>query len=49
MRSLVFEGNIWIVYEELREKDKRFHKALCKILKEILRGGRAWHWQCLNH
>lgn len=38
MRSLVFEGNTWIVYEELREKDKKLHKALCKIFKEMLRG-----------
>lgn len=38
MRSLVFEGNTWIVYEELRDKDKKLHKALCKILKEMLRG-----------
>lgn len=36
MRSLVFEGKTWIVYEQLREKDKKLHKALCKILKEIL-------------
>jgi len=38
MRSLVFEGNTWAVYEELRRLDKRLHKALCKILKEMLRG-----------
>ena len=37
MRSLVFEGNTWSVYEELRQKDKRLHKALCKLLKEMLR------------
>jgi toxin YoeB len=37
MRSLVFEGNTWAVYEELREKDKLLHKALCKLLKEMLR------------
>lgn len=37
MRSLVFEGNTWAVYEELREKDKVLHKALCKLLKEMLR------------
>jgi len=37
MRSLVFEGNTWAVYEELRQKDKRLHKALCKLLKEMLR------------
>ncbi len=38
MRSLVFEGNTWAAYEELRLKDKRLHKTLCAILKEMLRG-----------
>lgn len=37
MRSLVFEGNTWRTYEALREKDKVLHKALCKLLKEMLR------------
>lgn len=37
MRSLVFEGNTWSIYEELREKDKKLHKNLCKLLKEMLR------------
>ncbi len=37
MRSLVFEGNTWAIYEELRIKDKNLHAALCKILKEMLR------------
>lgn len=37
MRSLVFEGKTWEDYETLREKDKKLHKALCKILKEMLR------------
>ncbi len=37
MRSLVFEGRTWETYEELREKDKKLHKALCKLLKEMLR------------
>jgi toxin YoeB len=37
MRSLVFEGNTWAIYEELRIKDKNLHIALCKILKEMLR------------
>ena len=36
MRSLVFEGNTWAVYEELRQKDRRLHKTLCKLLKEML-------------
>lgn len=38
MRSLVFEGNTWAVYENLRERDKNLHKALRNILKEMLRG-----------
>ena len=37
MRSLVFEGNTWATYEELRQKDKKLHKALCRLLKEMLR------------
>jgi toxin YoeB len=38
MRSLVFEGNTWAIYERLREEDKKLHTALCKVLKEVLRG-----------
>lgn len=37
MRSLIFEGKTWLIYEQLREKDKKLHKVLCKILKEMLR------------
>ena len=37
MRSLVFEGNTWIIYEELRLKDKNLHSTLCKIMKDMLR------------
>ncbi len=37
MRSLIFEGKTWLTYEQLREKDKKLHKALCKILKDMLR------------
>lgn len=37
MISMVFEGNTWSTYEELRQKDKKLHKALCKLLKEMLR------------
>ena len=39
MRSLIFEGETWAVYEELRDKDKKLHKALCKLLKEMLSSG----------
>jgi len=38
MRSLVFEGKTWEQYEALREKDKRLHANLRKLLKEMLRG-----------
>ncbi len=41
MRSLVFEGRTWDAYEGLRVRDKRLHKALCSILKEMLRGDPA--------
>ncbi|PHS22987.1 MAG: Txe/YoeB family addiction module toxin [Methylophaga sp.] len=37
MRSLVFEGNTWAAYEELRLKDKKLHKVFCRLLKEMLR------------
>ena len=37
MRTLIFEGKTWEIYEELRQKDKALHKNLCKILKEIFR------------
>ncbi len=37
MRSLVFEGDTWAVYETLRLKDKKLHQSLCKVLKEMLR------------
>ena len=41
MRSLVFEGNTWARYEQLRANDKRLHLALCRQLKEMLRGDPA--------
>jgi len=37
MKSLVFEGNTWEAYEQMRGTDKRLHKALCKLHKEMLR------------
>ncbi|MDO8863974.1 Txe/YoeB family addiction module toxin [Haliea sp. E1-2-M8] len=37
MRSLVFEGDTWEAYEAMRERDKQLHKALRKLLKEMLR------------
>lgn len=41
MRSLIFEGKTWLIYEKIREKDKKLHKALRKILKEMLRADPA--------
>jgi toxin YoeB len=38
MRSLVFEGDTWNAYEQLRQNDKKLYENLCKILKEMLRG-----------
>lgn len=38
MRSLIFEGNTWAVYEDLRRRDKKLHHSLCRTLKELLRG-----------
>ena len=37
MRSIVFEGNTWNKYEELRKTNKTLHKNLCIILKEMQR------------
>lgn len=37
MKSLVVEGNTWLAYEQLKEKEKKSHKNLCKIIKEMLR------------
>jgi len=37
----VFEGRSWFAYEELQKNDKRMHKNLCAILKEMLRGDPA--------
>ena len=37
MRSPVFEGHTWEAYEQLRKTDRKMHKALCRVLKEMLR------------
>lgn len=37
MRSIVFEGNTWQRYEELRNTNKALHTKLCKMLKEMQR------------
>ena len=41
MRSIIFEGNTWAKYEDLRNKDKKLHKNLCNILKEMQRSDPA--------
>jgi len=41
MKSLVFEGRTWESYETLRATDKVMHKALCRIIKEMLRSDPA--------
>lgn len=41
MRSIVFEGNTWSVYGELRSTDKVMHRNLCHILREMQRGNPA--------
>ncbi len=37
MRRLVFEEHLWEDYEELRRSNKKQHKKLCDILKEMRR------------
>ena len=37
MRSIVFEGNTWRTYENLRSLDKKIHKNLCRTIKEMQR------------
>ena len=41
MRNLIFKGNTWEVYEDLRDSNKVLHKNLKKIIKELLRGDPA--------
>ncbi|CAK8713217.1 Putative mRNA interferase YoeB [Candidatus Electrothrix laxa] len=41
MRSIIFEGKTWAEYEQLRSKDKRVHKNLCRILQEMQRNDPA--------
>lgn len=37
MRSLVFEGRTWEAYEVMRQRDKKLHDAVCRIIKELVR------------
>jgi toxin YoeB len=41
MRSIVFEGDTWERYEELRAKDPALHRTLRRQLKEMRRGDPA--------
>ncbi len=41
MKSLVFEGRTWEIYEHLRQTDKVMHRTLCRVIKEILRNDPA--------
>lgn len=41
MRSIVFEGDTWERYEELRKKDSGLHRTLRRQLKEMIRGDPA--------
>ncbi len=38
MRSIVFEGKTWNIYEDIRKKDNVLHKNICKIITELQRG-----------
>lgn len=38
MRSIVFEGDTWEAYEELRRRDPALHRTLCRQIKEMQRG-----------
>ena len=49
MRSLIFEGNSWTAYEELRQKDQKLHKTLRRLIKEMLREDPAEEQENLNH
>jgi toxin YoeB len=41
MRAPVFEGSAWSDYEQLRDRDKKLHKVLCRQIQEMLRGDPA--------
>lgn len=38
MRAIVFEGDTWERYEELRSRDAKLHRRLQRLLNEMLRG-----------
>jgi toxin YoeB len=41
MRSIVFEGDTWERYEELRLRDPPLHRVLCRQLREMQRADPA--------
>ncbi len=41
MRSIVFEGDTWGRYEELRTRDKQLHRNLRRLIQEMQRGDPA--------
>jgi toxin YoeB len=41
LRSIVFEGDTWGRYEELRLQDKQLHRNLCRLIQEMQRGDPA--------
>lgn len=41
MRSIVFEGDTWERYEDLRRRDAAMHRTLCRQLREMQRGDPA--------
>jgi toxin YoeB len=41
MCSIVFEGDTWEHYEDLRRRDAALHRVLCRQLKEMQRGDPA--------
>jgi toxin YoeB len=41
MRSIVFEGDTWERYEDLRRSDSALHRVLCRQIKEMQRGDPA--------
>ncbi|TDI73205.1 MAG: Txe/YoeB family addiction module toxin [Bacteroidetes bacterium] len=41
MRSLVFEGDSWTAYEDIRKSDRKLHNQLRSVLKKMLRSDPA--------
>lgn len=41
MLSIVFEGDTWERYEDLRRRDAALHRVLCRQLREMQRGDPA--------